>query len=762
MRGAALAHAKSETRPSDATRGHTKPQQDLPTPEPVTNPLWSAIALGTRSGRSVGAADDPAEREADAIADQVLRASYDARAILRQLPDREGTIRPRCAVSGDAAMVRPRETPGARAPSISSLAYGAGLPSGRGAPLSEADRSWLEPGMGLDLSALRLHTDDASRRLARGLGARAFAVGGDIVLGAEFDTESAERRRHLLAHEVAHVVLGHTGNQRVRREPLLYDRVISRDEADAMSDRELLTTITALAERPLVLSDDAERIARRSLATLQFVRLVRSYGPALSGLPPGATVHGVAPISGLTPELVDSLPEGQVVAVPSALLADAETGSPRAASASEADTPPASFGLGTIARGAVSRGVGEHLRTHGLVSAGDNAIGIVAYPQSRASRAAFSTLAGRPRIGGLGPVLPDARILWGHTAVTVRQGGRVTRVLSFAPQTGLETLTNLGGIRSGDVGVPGTVISHLDQPLQPAGYMLDVPSARALEYRVPAEWADEFVAFLAREAPSGATDRLYTAMPEVCQGAQGTNCVGFAEDLVVRFLRQKDPDFRLGRSTQLEPLVDLRARGDAAVGAARQEQVIRFIDEVAEHPQRGFGLDTPEGYLRPVAGGASRTIRLIRFGGTVFQVAGAGYSVYRISNAAPAARSRVIGEEVGSNVGGAVGAPLGVGVCVLVAGLLTVEIGGVGIVVCGLGGGVAGGLAGDYVGGEVGEALGPDPIGSMVDVVTSHAIEHGDERTRNDARLIRRSYWGDTMDQLNLLQRIRSWMLFGG
>lgn len=101
------------------------------------------------------------------------------------------------------------------------------------------------------------------------------------------------------------------------------------------------------------------------------------------------------------------------------------------------------------------------------------------------------------------------------------------------------------------------------------------------------------------------------------------------------FLRQKVSDYRLSRSTQLEPLIDLRGGSDVAVGTARQGQVIRFINDVAEYPQRSLRLETRTVYLRPVWGGASRIIRLICFVDTAAQVAGAGYFFYRFFNAAP-------------------------------------------------------------------------------------------------------------------------------
>lgn len=73
---------------------------------------------------------------------------------------------------------------------------------GAGTPLAPAVRRELERGFATDLGAVRVHEGDAAARVARMVGARAFATGTHIVLGRG---ESA-RDIALLAHEVAHVV----------------------------------------------------------------------------------------------------------------------------------------------------------------------------------------------------------------------------------------------------------------------------------------------------------------------------------------------------------------------------------------------------------------------------------------------------------------------------------------------------------------------------------------------------------------------------
>jgi len=79
------------------------------------------------------------------------------------------------------------------------------IPS-HGMPLPATQRAWLEPAFGADLSAVRLHNDTVSAAAARAEHAHAFTAGRDIYFGDGCYEPHAEASRHLLAHEVAHVL----------------------------------------------------------------------------------------------------------------------------------------------------------------------------------------------------------------------------------------------------------------------------------------------------------------------------------------------------------------------------------------------------------------------------------------------------------------------------------------------------------------------------------------------------------------------------
>jgi hypothetical protein len=64
----------------------------------------------------------------------------------------------------------------------------------------------MEPRFGQDFRAVRVHTDAHAQELARAVSAQAFTVGRDIVFGAGHYMLETERGKHLLAHELTHVV----------------------------------------------------------------------------------------------------------------------------------------------------------------------------------------------------------------------------------------------------------------------------------------------------------------------------------------------------------------------------------------------------------------------------------------------------------------------------------------------------------------------------------------------------------------------------
>ncbi|GJH13035.1 hypothetical protein CBA19CS11_29375 [Caballeronia novacaledonica] len=115
-------------------------------------------------------------------------ASAGASRITRQVPE-AGRERLRVAANGPAPFMR-------------AAGGGTITVGGPGAPLAADVRERLEAGFGADLGAVRVHEGAPAARLALGHGARAFAFGHHVVLGAG----ESSRDLAMMAHEVAHVL----------------------------------------------------------------------------------------------------------------------------------------------------------------------------------------------------------------------------------------------------------------------------------------------------------------------------------------------------------------------------------------------------------------------------------------------------------------------------------------------------------------------------------------------------------------------------
>jgi hypothetical protein len=115
-----------------------------------------------------------------------------------------------------------------------SAVVGSGL-SGGGQPLDAQTRAFMEPRFGHDFSGVRIHTDTAASQSAEAVAARAYTVGGDIAFRSGEYSPGGSGGRHLLAHELTHVVQqGAAGVLGAQRSPMMGSSsgaVVQRDPA---------------------------------------------------------------------------------------------------------------------------------------------------------------------------------------------------------------------------------------------------------------------------------------------------------------------------------------------------------------------------------------------------------------------------------------------------------------------------------------------------------------------------------------------------
>ena len=130
----------------------------------------------------IGSPNDRYEIEAEGVAERVLQMHETEEEIIPAAP--------RLRVAGDACNASPVSD------SIERKIYGL---KGKGRPLARSEREYYEPRFGRDFGHVRVHGGGTADELTESIGAKAFTVGNEVVLGSGVD-------RGVMAHELGHVV----------------------------------------------------------------------------------------------------------------------------------------------------------------------------------------------------------------------------------------------------------------------------------------------------------------------------------------------------------------------------------------------------------------------------------------------------------------------------------------------------------------------------------------------------------------------------
>lgn len=169
-------------------------------------PLSLPVAISAASRTTlqpklqVGASDDPYEREADAVADRVVRSIAQTggeppqRRVMRSEMAAQRLVQ-RAATIG----VEGGEVDGDTSRRIESARGG-----GRGLP--EQTKNQMEGAFGTDFGAIRVHEGSQSSELNDRIQAKAFTVGNDVFFRDGLPDVGSKDGQHLLAHELTHTI----------------------------------------------------------------------------------------------------------------------------------------------------------------------------------------------------------------------------------------------------------------------------------------------------------------------------------------------------------------------------------------------------------------------------------------------------------------------------------------------------------------------------------------------------------------------------
>lgn len=163
---------------------------------------------------TVGASNDAHEREADQTADRVMRKS-EGTPMASMTPI--AAIQRKCEQCEKEEKVNRKETGtsgGFTAPPSVSRAI-----SRSGQALEPAAKSFMETRFNRKFDGVQVHTDGEAANSARDISAKAYTSGNHIVFGEGQYQPNTEGGRHLLAHELTHVVQQNGGAmQEIQRD----------------------------------------------------------------------------------------------------------------------------------------------------------------------------------------------------------------------------------------------------------------------------------------------------------------------------------------------------------------------------------------------------------------------------------------------------------------------------------------------------------------------------------------------------------------
>lgn len=192
---------------------------------------------------NVGQPDDSLEHEADRIADVVVsgRNAQDLQAPYRSVP----TVQRMCDDCEEEEALQ-RKTKDSTPANKSSAAVDATGALGSGFPLPKTHRRFFENRIGHDFGQVRIHTGNHAAQAAEAINAKAYTQGRHIVFNEGQYNPESRNGKHLLAHELAHVVQQKDlADQPIRRtlgdgHDLLAERFQGRLDLEAAFDDERL------------------------------------------------------------------------------------------------------------------------------------------------------------------------------------------------------------------------------------------------------------------------------------------------------------------------------------------------------------------------------------------------------------------------------------------------------------------------------------------------------------------------------------------
>jgi hypothetical protein len=236
-----------------ATPEKSKSSSSASFPKTRQQPFFPPVHIQPKL--TVGAASDPYEQQADAMAERVMRMPAPAKENSFFSPANTAAVQRKCASCEEEEKVQRKVAGGSNAQAAPPVVHEV-LNSGGGKPLDAAARSFMEPRFNSDFSRVRIHDDTQAARSAEAIRAHAYTSGNQVVFNSGQYNPATTPGRKLLAHELTHVLQQNASISRKPTAGLVEEPeegigiggMVQRQVAEVPAEPEVATVVLSEAE----------------------------------------------------------------------------------------------------------------------------------------------------------------------------------------------------------------------------------------------------------------------------------------------------------------------------------------------------------------------------------------------------------------------------------------------------------------------------------------------------------------------------------
>jgi len=611
---------------------------------------------------------DAFEKEADAVADSVMRMAEGQQPFFKPSPYL--AVQRKCNHCEEEEKKMQRKETGNSTPGISREGeqYINSL-NGKGCGMQANDRTFFESRMGYDLSNVRLHNDAQAHQSASSLNALAYTHGNNIVFGAGQYQPGTDAGKRLMAHELTHTIQqsGSVGRQVQRQVNQVEINCgtsqvnFNRDDGATSYSLDQCDVTDGEYEANVNVTGNDVRFSLRDVDPANHFNFHYAVRPGQPN--PSTFFAGQAAVH---------------------IRCTHDAGS--AASQQEIPVTFVADEMMPVGTGASSSGL--PLGYGGMMGSA----GLSTYIYSLGNLSWLN----QPGIGlgrGLSPelwrgLLPRAGLLPLDRTINLNSGfndlitGLGPRIENEGPAWLRQTFSDHIPPSLGGTGAPLRFTLAELQSLPDIAARLNAGGPTAV---TPAEL------LLLRRAVSlqGGTFGGSTVGSPLASYSEA----GSTADFLSAGPEAGETRYRVRVEVDRTAALDTTVTNDLTAG----ESVLMNAEEaefmvVANSQRRIVSVQRiPAGGAEP--GWVMRNAGALRWGGRILLVGGVALSGYRIATATPEERPRVVAQEGGGWGGGLLGTELGAGACIAFG----IATEGVGLLLCGLAGGIGGGVIGSSV-----------------------------------------------------------------